>query len=247
MKHHTGKRGCDEPLESCTSFGIGADFVIRHGFGREIDKSEMRDRLQHAWDAGLVLNADNVQRRVSFICHCCACCCDMLRGISRFGYPGAVVTSSYIVRTDLKACTGCGNCARDCPIDAIGMTPSREKRFQKHGMPVVDEKLCLGCGVCTRRCKSKSLALTRRAQRVIHPETTFERVILQSLDRGNLQNLIFDNPLGSSGKFLRGLVGGFLRLPPVKWAMMSDALRSRFLAKVKDGVSAQGLGWLLDI
>jgi hypothetical protein len=42
-------------------------------------------------------------------------------------------------------------------------------------------------------------------------------------------------------------VGGFLKLTPVKKALMSDMLRSKFLAAMKDGVLKQGKGWLLDI
>jgi hypothetical protein len=41
--------------------------------------------------------------------------------------------------------------------------------------------------------------------------------------------------------------GGFLRLPPVKRALMSDALRSTFLAAMKKGASAQGRGWMTEI
>ena len=46
---------------------------------------------------------------------------------------------------------------------------------------------------------------------------------------------------------MRAFVGGFLKLTPVKKALMSDMLRSKFLAAMKDGVQKQGKGWLLDI
>jgi hypothetical protein len=42
-------------------------------------------------------------------------------------------------------------------------------------------------------------------------------------------------------------VGGFLRLPPVKKALMSDTLRSSFLASMRKGTEKQGKGWLLEI
>ena len=54
-----------------------------------------------------------------------------------------------------------------------------------------------------------------------------------------------DNPQSITQQFLRGLVGGFLRLPPVKQALMSNQLRSTFLAALKSGVQKQGKGWLL--
>jgi hypothetical protein len=41
---------------------------------------------------------------------------------------------------------------------------------------------------------------------------------------------------------MRAFVGAFLRLAPVKKALMSDALRSRFLAAMKEGAAKQGKG-----
>ena len=67
------------------------------------------------------------------------------------------------------------------------------------------------------------------------PEDTFERVILQSLEQGTLQNLLFNNPQSTAHGFMRGFVGGFLKLPPVKRALMSDSLRSRFLSTIRKG------------
>jgi hypothetical protein len=42
-------------------------------------------------------------------------------------------------------------------------------------------------------------------------------------------------------------VGGFLRLPPVKRALMSDALRSRFLHAMKFGARAAGKQMLTEL
>jgi hypothetical protein len=39
---------------------------------------------------------------------------------------------------------------------------------------------------------------------------------------------------------MRGIVGGFLRLPPVKKALMSDTLRSRFLTALGAAATARG-------
>jgi hypothetical protein len=78
------------------------------------------------------------------------------------------------------------------------------------------------------------MVLEKRRQRVFHPEDSFERVILQSLERGTLQNLIFDNPNSRTEHFMRHLLGGFLRLSPVKRALMSETLRSRFLTAFRN-------------
>jgi len=245
---HAGGRTCKAPLDTCSTFGATTvDFMVRNGFAREVSKAEMLDNLARSRELGLVLNADNVQRNVTFMCHCCGCCCNVLRGISRHGYPNAVVTSSYIAEPDTAQCSGCGNCSRDCPIEAIDRVADEAPRFRKFGRPVVDRELCIGCGVCTLRCKAGAMKLHKRAQRVLHPETTFERVILQCLERGTLQNQLFDNPARMTHAFARACLGGFLRLKPVKRALMGEVLRSRFLGALKNAAVRQGKGRFAEI
>jgi Pyruvate/2-oxoacid:ferredoxin oxidoreductase delta subunit len=181
----------------------------------------MKELLARSRESGLVLCADNVKNDVSFICHCCGCCCNVMLGVSRFGYPNMVVTSTYIARSDEDICLECGECAEACPVNAI--TNGTD------GPPVIDETVCLGCGVCALQCESEAMKLVKREQRVLHPENTFQRIILQSLEQGTLQNLLFSDPAKLTHGFMRGFVGGFLKLPPVKKALMSDTLRSSFL------------------
>jgi formate hydrogenlyase subunit 6/NADH:ubiquinone oxidoreductase subunit I len=238
---HAGGRTCKVPLETCSSFGEATvGFMVRNRLAREVSKAEMLDNLARSRELGLVLNADNVQRNVTFMCHCCGCCCNVLRGISRHGYPNAVVTSNFIAASERDRCIGCGICSRKCPIQAIRRVPDPEPRFRKFGRPVVDQDLCIGCGVCTLRCKPGAMRLHKRRQRVLHPETTFERIILQCLERGTLQNQLFDNPARLTHAFARACLGGFLRLTPVKRALMSEALRSRFLTALKHAAVSQG-------
>jgi NAD-dependent dihydropyrimidine dehydrogenase PreA subunit len=246
-KLHVGEKECDVPLEKCSSFGYAADFLVRNNMAKEVSKSEMLENLAQSREMKLVLCADNIKKNVTFICHCCKDCCNTLAGISKFGYPNAVVTSSFIARNDPDACLGCGKCAKACPIDAIEMIPIENPQTKKKKDALIDDSICVGCGVCALHCKNGSVSLVKREQRVLHPETTFERVLLQSLERGTLQNQLFDNPQSIGQKFMRGVVGGFLRLPPVKASLMSDTLRSSFLNFMKTGIKKQGKDWLLEL
>jgi Pyruvate/2-oxoacid:ferredoxin oxidoreductase delta subunit len=224
-KLHAGLKSCDIPLETCSTLGSGTEYMVRRGFAREVSQSEMQDNLARSREIGLVLMADNVRRDVSFICHCCPCCCNVLLGVSKFGYPNTVVTSTFMARRDAGICSECGTCAEACPIDAI--------TFNDEIVSHVDESVCLGCGVCAVKCPSGAMTLVKRKQRVLHPENTIERVVLQCLERGTLQNLLFPDPNNTTQAFMRAFVGAFLRLAPVKRALMGDTLRSRFLASIQ--------------
>jgi len=246
-KLHVGEKTCDVPLEKCSSFNHAADYLIRNNLAREVSKSEMKENLAQSIELGLVLCADNVKRNITFMCHCCKDCCNALAGISKFGYPNAVVTSSFIAKNNVDTCLGCGKCAKACPINAIQMVSINNPQTKKRKDAVIDTSICLGCGVCALNCKNGSVTLSKREKRVLHPESTFERIILQSLERGTLQNQIFDNPQSITQKFMRGFVGGFLRLPPVKAALTSDLLRSSFLNVMVTGVRKQGKGWITEL
>jgi len=234
-KLHLGKKSCNVPLDTCTSFDNNAEILVRHGLAKEVSRTEMNESISRSKELKLVLSADNVQKNVGFICQCCGCCCNLLLGVSKHGFPNVVVTSTFIARTDEKTCSSCEKCTRACPVNAIVMVKSCATPGEELCFPKVNESICIGCGVCALACSAGSIKLVKREQRVLHPESIFERLILACLERGTLQNQLFNDPQSISHKFLRGFVGGFLRIPPVKQALMSDLLRSRFLTMMKAG------------
>lgn len=246
-KLHVGEKTCDVPLEKCSQFGRAADFMIRNKLAREVSRSEMMENFAQSRDMGLVFGADNVQKNIKFVCHCCKCCCGPLLGISKYGYPNAIVTSTSIAEIVDESCVGCGKCEKACPINAIAMNAAASPEGKRKRDARVDTSICIGCGVCALKCPTKACRLAKRKQRVIHPETTFERLMLQCLERGTLHNQIFADPQSINEKFMRAFVGGFLRLPPVKKALLSDKLRSKFLAAMKEGVKKQGKEWVLEL
>lgn len=232
---HLGKR-CDKPMDNCLSVDIGADFVLRHGNGREIERAEALEILDDARQAQLVHIGDNVQSKLSYICNCCGCCCGQLQAINRADLPGAVKTSNHIAVIDLTRCKGCGRCARVCPIQAVSLKARRPDDRGENGKPIskmvgqIDDDICLGCGVCKPACREEgALTLKRRKERVLTPAGTLERIISMALERGTLHNLLFERQDGPHMALLNRFAGAVLRLPPVKRALLRDQLKSRFV------------------
>lgn len=52
-------------------------------------------------------------------------------------------------QVDVARCTGCSQCALDCPYEAISMRSAGEGRKLK---ALVDENFCVSCGVCAASC-----------------------------------------------------------------------------------------------
>jgi ferredoxin len=246
-KEHAEGDRCDVPLETCTTLGHGADYLASHGMSRKIDKAEALDVFARSKELGLVFCADNVQQRPLFVCHCCGCCCGIMDGVNVHGLTNTLVTSTLIAEVDADECNGCNLCVKACPVQAIELKPhpgAGNGEGKKKKLASVDNSFCVGCGVCGLKCSTGAIKLFKRKQRVIHPENTFERVILQCLERGTLQNQLFDDPQSLTHRVMRPLVGGFLQLDSVKKALMSDTLRSRFLNAAASGVTFLGKGYI---
>jgi ferredoxin len=97
-------------------------------------------------------------------------------------------------------------------------------------MARLNGELCLGCGVCIRSCNKKScLSLESRPKRVLTPLNGTHRAVVMAIERGKLQNLIFDNQVLWSHRAMAGVLGVILKLSPIKQVLASKQLKSRYL------------------
>ncbi len=226
---HLG-RACDAPLSICMTFNTSAASLIRHGHARAVDVSEALELLAEAREHHLVQFGENVRQGVNFICNCCGCCCEAMLAARRFAFMHPVHTTGFIPRVDKETCNGCGKCVDRCPVAAMTLVSANDPRYPKRSVAHVDPERCLGCGVCIDACKkTNSLKLERRPRKVLTPLNTVHRSVIMALERGKLQHLIFDNRVLWHHRALAAVLGTILRLPPVKRAMATDQVKSRYL------------------
>jgi ferredoxin len=225
---HVGKN-CDAPLDICMTFNSTADSLTRHGIARKVDSSEGLDLLQQATDNNLVQFGENVMEKVSFICNCCGCCCEALIAARKFGFCNPVHTTNYIASIIEENCNGCGKCVSLCPVEAMTLVSSNDPLKPNRKKAKLHMEICLGCGICLNGCDKKGIELQTRKERVITPVTSVHRIVIMAIERGQLQNLIFDNRVLFSHRAMAAVLGAILKLPPVKQALASQQFKSRYL------------------
>ncbi len=222
-------RACDAPQDICMTFNNTASSLIRHEVAREVSVEECLDLLQVAYEHNLVQFGENVQQKVNFICNCCGCCCEAMIAARKFAILNPVHTTNFLPEIDEQNCTGCGKCVNACPVEAMALVSANHPTRPKLKKAWVNEDLCLGCGVCVRTCTDDALHLKERETRVITPVDGTHRAVMMAVERGKLQNLIFDNHALLHHRAMAAVLGAILRLPPIKQVMASEQVKSRYL------------------
>ena len=64
------------------------------------------------------------------------------------------------------------------------------------------------------------------------------KTVMMAIERGNFQDLIFDNRVMWSHRAMAAVLGVILRLPPIKQVMASDQVKSRFMETLIQKVDA---------
>lgn len=226
---HLG-RACSAPMEICMTFNTAAESLIRHGHARPVDVSEGLELLAEARENNLVQFGENVRQGVNFICNCCGCCCEAMIAARRFAVMHPIHTTHFLPRVDENTCDGCGKCVSLCPVEAMILVSANDPKQSKRKVARVDKDRCLGCGVCLNACaKTDSLSLEHRPKRVLTPLNATHRAVVMAVERGKLQDLLFDNRVLWHHRALAAVLGAILRLPPVARALATDQVKSRYL------------------
>jgi Na+-translocating ferredoxin:NAD+ oxidoreductase subunit B len=122
-----------------------------------LTKAEAYALLDETEKLGLVHLTANQQGGNYYICNCCGCCCAVLAGINKLGFPASkVINSHYYAEIDPEKCLSCGTCADErCQVKAV---EEGEEAYR------VDPERCIGCGLCISTCSGEAIRLVPKDQ-----------------------------------------------------------------------------------
>jgi electron transport complex protein RnfB len=170
-------RGCGRPMENCVGFGDAAEFLIRNGKMRQVEKREVLEIKAEAEAAGLatwMFEMDLGKSSSGASCSCCGCCCGALRMISEFSAPGMIAPPHFMPKLDLAKCIYCGRCARVCPVGAM-VVDVKGKSHQHLS------QRCIGCGLCAVACDKQHAIQMEPTPKYREPPKGFLSALLRTV------------------------------------------------------------------
>jgi Pyruvate/2-oxoacid:ferredoxin oxidoreductase delta subunit len=165
---------CEKPHESCLTFGVGAQYIINNGKGREISIDQALGYLKQADENAQVLMPSN-SREIINMCCCCGCCCGLLRMLKMEDRPADHVRSAFQAEIDPARCASCETCLDRCQVAAI---------VENENVMKVDLARCIGCGLCVSTCPEEAASLLPRLSAADVPLNYFHMLSGLAKDRG---------------------------------------------------------------
>jgi hypothetical protein len=83
-----------------------------------------------------------------------------------------------------------------------------------------------------RSCSKKAIGLKKRKEEIITPVNSVHRIVLMAIERGKLEELIFNNQAFGSHRAMAAVISAILKMPPIKQVMASKQMKSRYLDKL---------------
>ena len=74
--------------------------------------------------------------------------------------------------------------------------------------------------------------MVRRPVQIITPVNSTHRFVAQAIEKGTLQNLIFDNQAFANHRAMAAVLQVILKLPPLKQALASRQFKSVYLDRL---------------
>lgn len=146
-----GKKGCQRSrMDVCMTFAVEA--TVTGSGRRQISRAEAIAVLDEARDKYLVARPfrDEATRTVTEgICFCCSDCCGYFLNPEEVCDKGA-----FIEKTDMDACTICGDCEAVCHFKA---------RLVVGDEMLIESDNCHGCGLCAAACPTDCIELIMRS------------------------------------------------------------------------------------
>ena len=149
---------------NCIMFGDTARFFLGRKVpsARRISREELLRMIDKFREIGFILQPAN-SIKPGFLCVCCGCCCNVLRGYKRLPRPSQYFQSNYYAEIVPSLCNGCGRCVARCQMDAISLVNEKG---------AVDLDRCIGCGNCVGLCKKKAIILHEKEKKKRPPRNS---------------------------------------------------------------------------